>query len=244
MKTMTIAFVVIAGMFTCSSWSEIAFGQTVSNKTVKQDDKKSAKIRYIDPNLQIVSRAMSMLPGNKPVIKDLEILDYQVAQMKELQYEFRKESSQISRETAKLDRNGRIEAMENLYADYDKKMGDILLPNQHKRLKQIAFQSVAIDPKTGTINVPRLLFLNGVRDKLSIDGKVADKIREKTKEENDRLMQKMMELREESIQNILGVLSKDQREKLDDMIGDPFDFKGYSMGESGRFSKGNAGDDH
>ena len=244
MKTMTIAFVVIAGMFTNSTWNEMASGQTESKRSVKQDDKKSAKIRYVDPDLQIVSRAMAMLPGNRPVIKDLEILDYQVAQMKELQYEFRKASSDVSRDSAKLDRDGRIEAMENLYKEYDEKMGDILLPDQHKRLKQIAFQSVAVDPQTGTINVPRLLFLSGVRDKLAIDGKMSDKIREKTQEENERIKKKMLEMREESIKNILSVLSKEQREKLETMIGDPFDFQGYKMGQSGRFSKGGEGEDH
>ena len=244
MKKMTIAFVVIAGMFTNSTWSEIACGQSETKQAVRQDDKKPTKIRFVDPELQIVSRAMAMVQGNKPVIAELEILDYQVKQMQELQYEFRKESSEVSRDSAKLDRNGRIDAIEKLYATYDKKIGEILLPNQAKRLKQLAFQSVAIDDKTGTINIPRLLFLNGVRDKLEITPELSEKIRLKTAEENERIMKKMLELREESMQNILGVLSKEQRDKLDSMIGNPFDFEGYRMGQGGRFSKGGVGDDH
>ena len=220
----------------CSHAVAQTTGESDQKEKAKQETKKKEAPRELNPNLTIIARAMTMVQGNTPLIKELELLDYQIKQMQQLQYDMAKAMAEISKSNVGKDRNERIDALNNYYRDYEIKLGEILLPHQLKRLKQITFQSVAMDAK-GNLDYTRLLFDRSVMKALDVDIKTFEKLRAKTIEERQKLNEEIERLKRESEERILAVLDKEKRLKLETMLGERFDFEGYRLGSGGRFSK-------
>ena len=177
-------------------------------------------------------------------MKSWGILDYQLDQLKELQYDFRRKIGGVAQQARerKLDADGRQKLFLETLAEVDKEIAEILLPHQATRLKQIAFQSLGLTPD-GTVSIPNMLGNPMMRSQLSLSQSTLDKLREKLKEENERLVKEIAQLKKESRERILNSLSAKDKETLQEIIGPVFDFRGYTPSASGRFRKASE-DDH
>lgn len=191
---------------------------------------------------QIISRALSILPGNEPVIAALDIQEYQMEQVREVLHELKKRMGQTAKETSRRSPEDRRAAYHDVFSDVDTELDNILLPHQTKRLKQIAVQSLAVSPVDGSLNLPNLVALPVVQNQLDLSAKQIDEMRELAKSEKERLIREIEELKTRSGQRLLNALTTQQQTQLTELMGEPFDFEGYVPGRGGRFRK--ASNDH
>jgi|688.fasta_scaffold215822_2 DNA-binding Xre family transcriptional regulator len=94
---------------------------------------------------------------------------------------------------------------------------DLLLPHQINRLKQIQLQQRMKAMGLNALNDKKLA------EELGMTEEQLEKLKERAKELSSELQKKIQELREETQQTLLKELSKDQREKLQEMTGSKFD---------------------
>lgn len=169
------------------------------------------------------------LLGNEKVQKELELVDEQKADLKKLgedaQAKMREAMTGFNfREASEADRTKLREKTEALTKDARKKVDEILIPDQVKRLKEISLQVRGTralgDPEIVaalTITADQTAAIEKVREDMG------PKYREAfggSREENEK---KMAELRKESTDKTLAVLSATQREKFEKMKGEKFD---------------------
>jgi Spy/CpxP family protein refolding chaperone len=199
----------------------------------------STSIPAID--MQVISRGLAILQGMPSVVESLDIQDYQREQIKEIRSAYQKQMGSAAKAQARSTAEERRQAYQDVFKELDKKISNVLLPNQATRLKQIAVQSFSISPD-GSTNLPNLLSLSYVQRELGLTSLELNEIRKNAVAEKKRLAEEIARLRQESQDRLLNGLTPEQRNRLDDLMGQPFDFEGYSPGRRGQFRK--ADDDH
>jgi len=168
------------------------------------------------------SDSFSML-NDPSVQQDLQIVDEQLEQIKQANREFgeklKREMELMKDETGKFNfQNGTDfgELIRDLKQQQQEHISRILLPNQQKRLEQVARQ----------IRMKQLGTSSGLTgklaDELGITEEQREKIRDKSKELNDRLERQIGDLRAQAKKELLQELTPGQREKLTDLLGDDF----------------------
>ena len=159
------------------------------------------------------------------VKKELEIADYQVEQIDQLQAKLQADVQEVYADIRKLPREEQAEQyrlaqekVKKIYADGEAKLKEILLPAQIRRLEQVSAQmrlrgSVAYG-------------LRGeLAEKLGLSDQQQKLLQEKAAEKNRELYKKYAELRAQMQQELLEeVLTDKQQKQLDEMIGEPFEF--------------------
>ena len=182
----------------------------------------------------------TMLLANPDVVKELELTDDQVDQVKVV----RDKAGEAMRELFQGGGRGggnneeRIEKMRTLTADSQKQLDKILLPHQTKRLKQLEFQQrVSRAGTTGAITSDAAV------EALEITDAQKEALTEKAKEIEADLRQKLAKLRAEAQAKLLEALTPAQRAKWKEVAGDPFDFGrgGGFGGFGGGFGGGQPG---
>jgi hypothetical protein len=186
-------------------------------------------------NQLIVARALTLVPGNQPVIEELGLLDDQLEQVREIQNEYGRMTGEAARKMQKVDGLERRQMVQKIVDDIDTKPGEAMLPRQVARLKQLAIQSLAISREDGSTSVANLVANATVRQQLGFSNETVEKVRAALKEENARLETEIERLKQESQQRVLQVLSEDEQRRLKERIGETFDFQGYVPGRGGRF---------
>ena len=166
--------------------------------------------------------SFSML-NNPSVQKDLQLVDEQLNQIKEINKEFG-EKIKEQMETMK-DENGNFNF--NTGADFGQLIGDlrqqqqdqissILLPNQQKRLQQVSRQMSM--QRRGTSKA-----LTGkLAEELGITAEQRKRIQAKSKELKKDLEEKIAELKANAKKQLLNELTAGQKEKLKELLGDEF----------------------
>ncbi len=203
---------------------------------------ESVKKESVSTLNSIVTRALVIIPGNRPLHDELEIQDYQLEDIKQLRYDFQRKMTEASKTMASAGGRTRQEKLRELVEELDEGLSESLLPHQTKRLREIAYQSFGVSPTTGSMNVVSLLSHRSLRDALGLSQAEIAALRKESKAEEKRLRKEIANLRRESQERLLGRLTAEQREKLDQMIGELFDFRGYAPSSGGQFRR--LGDDH
>jgi Spy/CpxP family protein refolding chaperone len=163
----------------------------------------------------------TMLLANPEVVKELELTDDQVDQVKVVSDKAREALGELFRGGGGRGGNNeeRTEKMRTLNADSQKQIDKILLPHQVKRLKQLEFQQrVARAGTTGAVTSETAV------EALEITDSQKEALTEKAKEIEADLRQKMAKLRAEAQAKLLEALTPAQRAKWKEVAGDPFDF--------------------
>ncbi len=124
------------------------------------------------------------------------------------------------------------ETISELQARQRQDIDDLLLPHQRTRLNQLAIQA-----KMKTGGAVNALNDKKVMEEIGINEEQLEALRTKAKELAKELEEKIAKLREETQQTLLGELSRDQREKLEKMIGDKFEFPKPKPMEPRRINK-------
>jgi Spy/CpxP family protein refolding chaperone len=148
----------------------------------------------------------------KSVQEELKLSGDQVKKITELAEKQRSAMKDVPREERRAKR-------EELAKANNKAIGEILKPEQLKRVKQIALQQQGVMALTFNEEVAKAL-------KISEDQK--DKIREIQSKMREEMrgafgdQEKMQKLRKQMSEKVMGVLTAEQKTKLKEMQGEPF----------------------
>jgi hypothetical protein len=169
---------------------------------------------------------------NKQVQGELELVEDQKQEMKQILGSLRKKQDELGRELTEVKNSGASEAevesrRQEIAASFeiDKKqtMDDamsVLLPHQQKRLREAAVQ-VMMKATAKLKRVPTGLLTPEIREYLEIDDRQAERIKAKTTELQKQLAEKIKKLTEQAQSELLSELTKEQKSKYEDLVGEP-----------------------
>jgi len=154
------------------------------------------------------------------VEKELELADYQRAKIKELREKINTEMREGYAKLRDLPREERTKKyykqLNELSADVEKKLQEILLDHQRDRLKQVALQ-LSIRYR----GVAHAMGQSELAEALGISERQQKELREKRNEMNKKLQQEYQRLRKEAQQELLeAVLTPKQLRELNKLMGD------------------------
>lgn len=178
-----------------------------------------------------------MILRNEQIQKELEIVDDQLQELEAIGEEMR-DSFQGFRE---MSEDERADRMREITADFEKRVNEVLLPHQQKRLKQITSQFQT----RGREGVAGALTEGNLADELKITDEQREKLRKVGEEARAEMEEKTRKLREEMELKILDVLTDEQRRQYKELMGEPFemDMRQMFQGRGGRDGGGNRGGD-
>jgi len=165
------------------------------------------------------------------VKKDLELVEEQTQKINKIRTDLQKEMSEMYKKTSGLSREERMkqyrEMNEELAEKIENQIKEVLLPEQLARLKEVALQmklrsyyglgqALSGDDLVESLDISE----RQKKELLKVQQEVQQEIRQKTMEFNNKI-------RAEAQEKILKVLSKKQRDKLEKMQGDKFEYQPY-----------------
>ena len=153
------------------------------------------------------------------VQKELDLIPDQVKDLEKLSEDQRNSMRDLFSQLRNLSREQRTAKIRGVMEGIQKKVDDILLPNQVKRLKQLALQQRLRG------GVSALLRDEKLTGELGISESEKQKIEAKAKEIEDQLRKKMAALRKQAQDQLIKSLTPQQQAKLKDMVGAPFEFQ-------------------
>ena len=166
--------------------------------------------------------------------KELEVADYQLEKIKEIQSEVQTKTQEIYAKIRELPREDQTAAyrdaqkeVQELYKEQNKKLEDVLLPQQVRRLEQITTQ---MQMRGGAAYGLR----GALAEKIGLTEEQQAELKEKAAEKNKELYAKYAEMKAEMEKELLDdVLTAKQRKELKELIGEPFEYN-YQQGTVGR----------
>lgn len=184
--------------------------------------------------------AMGLL-GREDVQKELDILDDQKQEIEALMEDSSNARRDMMRDLfgggGNFDREAIQEAMEKANRDVEKKLDNILLPHQSRRLKELEVQ-FALRGRSLAAAVTNDTLVDGL--KVTDDQKEdIEKAAESIQKELDAAIAK---LRMDAIEKLMGkALTSQQQAKFKDMVGKPFEFQDTQRGGFGATFGGRQG---
>lgn len=189
-------------------------------------------------NSNVLNRQLALAVGHPKVIEELKILRYQVDQLKQLQYDFQTEITETARQYARTKPADRDAGLAKLYEKTRADIDSILLPEQVKRLEQIAVQSLGpMQSAEDGMALANLLQLPVIKSELNITLDNLETIQEAAREQSEQLKNRIAEIRAEANRKVLESIEPELRERILALVGDPFDFDGYELGRGGVFRR-------
>ncbi|MFP6657782.1 MAG: hypothetical protein VB853_06335 [Pirellulales bacterium] len=176
------------------------------------------------------------------VRKELEIVDEQMEKLRDLGSSFRdelRESFSGLRDLDEDERRARFEElrekMETKREELNTKIGEVLLPHQKTRLKQIGLQMQMQSRGTSGLLNDRLA------EELGITDEQKARLRAAAEKAREELAEKTKKAREEARDTILSELTADQRKKLEQLLGEDFESDRSSFRRRGSDQEGRGG---
>ncbi|MEM1303296.1 MAG: hypothetical protein AAGG46_00280 [Planctomycetota bacterium] len=176
---------------------------------------------------------------SEEVRQEIELVEEQEAELQAMQQEIREEMRERMQSVfagmRDLSREERRERMEGVRAevelirdDVEQRIGSVLMPHQLERLQQIELQQRL---RSGG---SRALMRGRVAEELGITPEQQEEMRAKASEVQATLQQKIDELRREAREEVLAVLTPEQRSRLEELTGPQFDMpRGEGRGRGG-----------
>ncbi len=183
----------------------------------------------------MVSPDIFSLANNAGVQKEIELVEEQLEQIRQINDEF---SSKMSGKVRELTSGGMnpvrgrelSELIKEMNEQKQSRMESVLLPHQVDRLRQISLQvQMNQSGDAATLASDQLV------EALGIDDEQKKRLEERAEEIRAELERKITALRDKAREELLGELTRGQREKLDEMTGARFDVPRPEFGR--RFSK-------
>jgi hypothetical protein len=210
--------------------------QSTSPSTADASE-KSRGPRSLQWDSTVLIREFQLAAGHPKVSTELGLLPYQIEQLKQNQYELQTGISEVVREYARGNAEQRTKKLQELYDQADIAIERVLLPKQRQRLQQLAIQSLSgtqsnsIDALLSLLNNPL------IRQRASLSEEDVKKVVELARNEQEKFQQTIQELREQAHRAILAELPRESRQQLEALLGTPFDFGPYELGNNGVFRK-------
>ncbi len=176
------------------------------------------------------------------VRKELEIVDDQVKKIQALGDEMREQMRDLYsglRDLSQEERQAKFAELREKSAELQKelsaKVDEVLLPHQRDRLKQIGLQMQMRYRGTSGLLTDQLA------EDLNITDEQKEKLRAKAEEVRKSLEEQIAKARAEARDELLEVLTPEQREKLKALLGDDFQTESNFGGGFRRRSAGGSG---
>lgn len=173
---------------------------------------------------------------NEAVAKELELVDGQLEKIEAAQAKMRDQLRELYsglRDVPEAERRERFEGLREKSADLQKKLQEeldgILLPQQRDRLNQIRVQMEMRSRGGASLTGGRLA------EQLGLSEAQTEKLRAREEELREEMTEKIRKLQEESREKLLQELTPEQRKKLNEMIGTPFELPRPQGGPGGGF---------
>lgn len=164
------------------------------------------------------SSSLGMLSNSK-VRQELEIVDDQYKELQELNAEIQRKAAERIKEIDLSDSGNMFSQLQKIRGEAIAEMEDLLLPHQKERLKQLRMQS-QLRRKT----LVEILTSDPVKTDLEITDEQSDELRDEEKKIQEDLEKEIAKLREKAKNRLLSKLKKKQREEVESMLGETFDF--------------------
>jgi len=171
------------------------------------------------------------------VKEELDLLPDQVAALDKIRNELNVKMQDAYKElkdVPQADRQAKyLEVYTRMGADTDKRVSEVLLPHQTKRIRQIALQMRLANSGYGSSAA-----LNGddIAKELGVTAEQVDQLKKREAELRQEIQEKTRDfykkLNDESREKLLSVLTAAQREKLKELQGDKFELNPYSQPRS------------
>lgn len=230
--SMLLGCLVILGGFgldTCNrSWAQESSPPT---KSAQADAETRRSVQWTS---NVLVRELALAVGHPLVQQELELLPYQIEQLKQLQYDLQAEVTQVAREYARTKPADRDRGLAEVYERTRGEVERVLLPKQMARMEQIAIQSLGpmTDSEDGMALVT-LLTQPMIRRELEISDEEVSSMQMLSLEQADKLKREIAELRARANQNVLSGLKEETRRKILQLVGKPFDFGDYQLQAGG-----------
>lgn len=168
----------------------------------------------------------------KKVQAELELVADQKKELKQLLGSLEQKREAFVRELTEFENNGATAAAiankrKEIVAEFEsvkqRTMSgatDVLLPHQQKRWRQAAVQ-IMMQESAKSNKMPSGLLTTEIRDYLEIDDQQAKRIKTKVTELQKELAEKIKELTEEAKSELLDELTRQQKAKYEELVGDP-----------------------
>lgn len=200
-------------------------------------------VQYANPMGELLSWTFS-----PQMQRELEIVDDQREKLKRLQADVTNETRDLYKTAYSGDRQEWMrkynEIAGRLSRETDKRVQEILLPHQVRRLRQIVLQMRLSGAGYGSAAG---LASGAVADELGLTEEQKRELQKKEKEVSSEVQRKTREfyeqLREESEEELLSVLTAEQRRKLKELVGERFDWQQRAKAPAGDQRKGDAARD-
>ena len=167
------------------------------------------------------------LAQNRGVQKEIELVDEQVAQLKEINSDFSKRIQDQMKSLRNNDGNfdlakakGLSEMIQNLNKEKNARMQDVFLPHQFDRLRQISLQTQM--KRSGESS---MLSNKDVIEALGLTEEQQKNLKKKAKELKTELDAEVKKLKEKVRDELFEELTRDQRKKLTEMLGNDYELK-------------------
>lgn len=163
---------------------------------------------------------MGGLLQSDEVRRELDVTESQMEELEAFQEEMRdkmrEQFRQMRNRDGDFDRGAMREQFETMRKEAEERLSGVLSSSQLDRLKQINLQQ-QLEQSTS-----RALMGGPLAEELNLTQEQQDQLREKLREVQSKLDEKIRAAREEAREQLLTVLSSEQRAKLDSMTGEPF----------------------
>ncbi|MEM7457515.1 MAG: hypothetical protein AAF456_24490 [Planctomycetota bacterium] len=166
--------------------------------------------------------------GNLGLLQDesvqgeLELMDDQIEELTIMRDEFRQEMMDTFRDFRNLNEDERQDLMDEMReraSEMEDEANAVLLPHQVDRLKQLGFQRNASRGGVGGLAGNDQLV-----EALGITEEQQEAMVAAAEEAAQKLEEKIADLRKQAQDEVLAVLTEEQREKFNELMGEPFQF--------------------
>lgn len=168
-------------------------------------------------NYNLQASDMGML-SDKAIRSELEMVDDQYKQLQELSGQIQKDAASQIRGLDFSDANW-LEQVRKIREQAKNQLNSVLLPHQQERLRQIRMQS-----QMRRRTLVEIITNDPFKTELEITDDQATELRQSEKEIEKKLAEDIAKLREKAREKLLSNLKSKQREKVELLIGQPFEF--------------------
>ncbi len=182
------------------------------------------------------------LLNSDQVHDELELMEDQIEELKAIQQTAQQAMRDMFSEMQDIPREERRdyfadvrERLQERMKEFETEADQVLLPHQKQRLKQLSYQSLGRRGGAGGT-----LSNKDLQEKLGISEDQARELEEARTKAQEELRKKYSDLVREAEDDILKVLTSEQRAKYKELVGEAFQFEDN---QRGRFFGGRGGDD-
>lgn len=167
--------------------------------------------------------ASDFLLNDPGVQKELELVDAQREQLKQMKREFgdeiRSKIDGIMKNPAE-DKSQIADVLKDINQRKKNRLAEILLPHQVDRLKQISLQA-----HVNQAGLDRALASKALMEELGIDENQQTELAKKAEQLNKEFNEKVAQLKSNLRDELLNELKPEQREKMRQLLGSKFEFE-------------------